>query len=69
MPVKGSDTLHNVIDEEENANSKIAIEAMEEVPKQNKPVFSIKWQIKKRTILMSLIYHFSYLHLSVFTRL
>ena len=42
MPVKGNDTLHNVIDEEGNANGKIAIEAMEEVPKQNKPVFSIK---------------------------
>ena len=67
--MKGSDALHNAIDEEGNANGKIAIEAMEEVPKQNKPVFSIKWQIKKRTIFMSLTYHFCHPHLSFFTRL
>ena len=66
MSVKGSDTLHNVIHEEGNANGKIAIEAMEEVPKQNKPVFSIKWEIKIRTIFISVTYHFC---LSFFTRL
>ena len=67
--MKGSDTLHNVIDKERNANGKIAIEAMKEVPKPNKPVLSIKWKIKKGTIFMSLTYHFCHLHLSFFTRL